>query len=136
MFKPLFEDPAVEVARLAAAPAGSTNHALSKLPVNIQGNLQDLMIQLPDLGDDLPSFREMVVVPFEAYSHSKGKERVFPMKRYDTSWTCIVVMSTHPSYPVGGHRIIVPEAQLVRGVLRTFDATGMRVPVAEQQAVS
>ncbi|ROR76108.1 hypothetical protein SAMN06295974_3744 [Plantibacter flavus] len=121
MFKTLFEDPAEEVARLAAAPVGSTNHALSQLPVNILGPIQDLMIQLPDLGDDLPSFRAMVVVPYESYSHSRGEDRVFPVKRHNSSWTCIVVASSHPSYPVGGHRIIVPEAQLVRGTVRTFD---------------
>lgn len=119
MFKTLLEAPEVEAARLAQSPAGSTNHALSQLPVNIHQFVQDLLIELPSFEGD--PRHTMVVVPSESHKLSGSQDpAVKPMRRYPRSWDCIVVASNHPSYPVGGHRITVPECQLVRGTLRTL----------------
>jgi hypothetical protein len=119
MFKTLIETPEAEVARLAQAPVGSTSHALSLMPVNIRGNVQDLLIELPSLAGD-PQ-HTIVVVPTESHRYSRGAEsETLPRRRYDCTWTCIVVASDHPSYPVQGYRISVPEHQLVRGTLRTL----------------
>ncbi|MET3172980.1 UNVERIFIED_ORG: hypothetical protein ABIB52_000808 [Arthrobacter sp. UYCu721] len=119
MFKTLIEAHEAEVTRLAQAPAGSTSHALSQLPVNIRGNVQDLLIELPSLAGD-PQ-HTIVVVPTESHRYSRGEEtETLPRRRYDSTWTCIVVASDHASYPVQGYRITVPEHQLVRGTLRTL----------------
>ena len=117
-FKSFLETPDAEALRLAESPEGSTNHALSQLPVNIKGSLQDLLIELPDLDGD---GRKLVVVPTESHrigthEYNNGE----PRRRYQTTWTCIVVASTHPSYPVGGWRVSFPEYQLVRGTQHTI----------------
>jgi len=128
MFKTLFEDPSLEIARLAAAPEGSINHAMSLLPVLIHGVLDDLMIELPDT--DLVSgiatrTHTIIVVPFLRHvsEDEKNTPPSMPFKLHRGYWDCIVVASDSPSYPVGGHRINVSESQLVRGILRTFDLT-------------
>lgn len=124
MFKNFFEAPEAEVARLAESPVTSINHTLSTLPVNIEGDLQDLMIQMPRMGAD--DTHTMIVVPFlrvKLHADEIAAQRVLPHKRHTGWWTCLVVASDNPSYPVGGYRISVPEAQLVRGTLRTFDLT-------------
>lgn len=120
MFKTIFEAPEVEAARLAQSPVGSTNHALSQLPVNIHQHIQDLMIELPLFRDE--PRRTIVVVPIESYRYPSQETdtETLPRRRYNSSWTCIVVSSDHPSYPVGGYRIVMPEYQLVRGTLRTL----------------
>lgn len=116
MFPQIYEDPELEVARLAAAPEGSTNHRLSKLPVNITGPLDDLLIELPSTtADD----HTLVVVPFRR--DRDDEPRTLPMKRHRGFWACIVVASNHPSYPVGGHRLNISESELVRGKLRTIE---------------
>ena len=112
---PSLETPEAEAARLAQSPEGSTNHALSSMPVNIHGSIQDLMIEPPSFAGD-PE-HTIVVVPFESYHHGGT---TLPRRRYNASWTCIVVASDHPSYPVGGYRIVLPEYQLRRGTLRTL----------------
>jgi hypothetical protein len=119
MFKKMVEEPEVEAARLAEAPIGSTLHELSKLPVNIHEYLMDLLIEVPLLGH--PSHK-VIVVPIDShrYVDVAREPLVFPMRRYDGAWTCAVVSSNHKSYPVGGHRISIPEAQLVRGKLHTL----------------
>lgn len=117
MFKDLFEAPEAEVARLAEAPEGSKTHALSLLPVNILGPLDDLMIELPlEAGWNLT----VVVVPFKRVQRSEEERanREMPFRRHDGWWDCIVIASDHPSYPVGGHRLSIPEAELVRGTIR------------------
>jgi hypothetical protein len=123
MFISLFEEPEAEVARLAAAREGSTTHALSKLPVNIEGWLEDLMIELPTIDD---SNRTMIVVPFRY--HQPSGERPFPRRRHDGSWDVIVVASNDERYKVGGHRLCVSEAELVRGQLRTFELPEYKSP--------
>jgi hypothetical protein len=126
-FITIFEAPEVEAARLAEAPVGSKSHALSSMPVNISGYLEDLMIEL--------SFGEhtVVVVPFERYKDS-DEVRVMPFRRHDGSWKCAVVASDHPSYPVGGHRLSITEAELVRGTLRNFELPTTPAPLEIQGA--
>lgn len=118
MFKSLYEPAEDEIARLAAAPEGSLSHELSKLPVNITGYLQDLLIELPRRAVD--DERTMVVVPYEPRP-SVGREEELPRRRHDGWWACIVVASNDPSYGVGGHRLHLSEAELVRGTIRTID---------------
>ena len=120
MFINLFEEPELEVARLAKSPVSSINHSLSLLPVNITGYVQDLMIQMPRLNED--DQYTIILVPFERYKDNDiDKISVQPIKRHRGYWRCIVVASDNPSYPVGGHRLAVSEAQLVRGAVRSFD---------------
>lgn len=53
-----------ERARLAEAPEGSTAHALSQLPVNITGWVQDLLIELPwTEGSDTGLFNSGFITP-------------------------------------------------------------------------
>ncbi|MDP9904696.1 hypothetical protein [Arthrobacter bambusae] len=118
-FKSILETDEAEAARLAESPEGSTNHVLAQLPVNIRGNVQNLLIELPDLDGD---GRKLVVVPTESHrigthEYARGEIR----KRYQSTWTCIVVASTNPTYQVGCWPISVPEYQLVRGTQRTID---------------
>lgn len=117
-FKTNLEAPEAEVARLAQSPVGSTNHALSQMPVNIRQRIQDLMIELPHFDGD-PK-HTIVVVPTESRPYAREDQEVLPRRRHNRSWTCIVVASDHPSYPVGGYRLSLPEYQLVRGTLRTL----------------
>jgi hypothetical protein len=124
MFKNLFEAPEAEAARLALSPVGSINHDLSVLPVNIDVYVEGLLIQMPRLRDE--DKHTMIVVPFQAIKLSESEiaaQQERPHKRHTGGWYCIVVASDHPSYPVGGHRICVPEAQLVRGTVRTLELT-------------
>lgn len=117
-FKTNLETPEAEAARLAQAPEGSTNHALSSMPVTMHGNIQDLLIELPSFEGD-PQ-HTIVVVPFDCYRYGAEDDPTLPRRRYNNGWSCIVVASDHPSYPVGGHRISLPEYQLRRGILRTL----------------
>lgn len=129
-FKSFFEEPEAEVARLAQAPVGSKAHTLSTLPVNIRGDLTDLMIELPK---DTFHDHTIVVVPWERYPLTETeRNEPFPRRRYRSTWRCIVVASNHPSYPVAGHRLAVSEDELVRGTLRTFQVP--EAPVAEGAA--
>lgn len=114
----IYEDAELEVARLAAAPEGSTNHRLSALPVNIEGPLDDLVIELPSLDPD--TNRRVVVVPFKRTGYD-DTDRELPLPRHDGYWGCIVIASNDPSYKVGGHRLDISEHELVRGALRTPD---------------
>lgn len=118
-FKTNFETHEAEAARLAQAPVGSTNHALSQMPVNIHPHIQDLMIELPSfIGDPKHT---IVVVPFDSHHYGSQADSTLPRRRYNRSWDCIVVASNHPQVPVGGHRISLPEYQLVRGTQRTLE---------------
>lgn len=116
---PSLETPEAEAARLAQSPEGSTNHALSAMPVTIHGDIRDVMIELPSFKGD-PA-HTIVVVPFDSYHYGARDEATLPRRRYNYGWTCIVVASDHPSYPVGGYRIVLPEYQLRRGTLRTLE---------------
>ena len=137
MFKPsifesLYETREAEQARLASSPEGSINHYMSQLPVQITGPLDDLMIELPATCE--PEFHKtIVVVPFERSPESKRDREDAPWRRNDGSWRCLVIASDHTSYPVGGHRIVVSESQLVRGTIRTLAPLEVRV---EAEAVS
>ena len=122
-FKSFYETPEAEAVRLAESPEGSIYHALSQLPVNISGNVQNMLIELPGLDADQQDDpqRKLVVVPLE--SHYTGPRAYHPgerHRRYQWSWECVVVASTHPDYPVGCWRISVPECQLVRGTQHTI----------------
>ncbi|MFF8917484.1 hypothetical protein ACF08M_30290 [Streptomyces sp. NPDC015032] len=115
-----------EQARLAQAPEGSTNHYLSTLPVTIQGWPKDLVVELPWQQPRTDRSYRVVVVPIEFRKDllPEGvEEEPLPRKRHSGSWTCAVVYSNHPSYPVGGYRIVVPSAELARG--RRIDLAGV-----------
>lgn len=105
--------------RLAACPEGSINHELSKLPVTITGPLQDLLIELPWKHTERGEHRRhrVVVVPFEYRGDSRpeSEQETLPRRRHAGWWACAVVASDHPSYPVGGYRLSIPTAELVRG---------------------
>lgn len=113
----LYEAPELEVARLAAAPVGSTDHGLSTLPVTIDGHLGDRVIELPQLPG--AEGRRIVVIPYQ-YSAGAHRESL-PYPLHDGYWSCIVVASNDPTYKVGGHRLHISEHELVRGTLRTPD---------------
>lgn len=117
-FKSNYEDPELEVARLAAAPEGSRNHVLSTLPVNIAGVLEHRLIEIPSA---TMNGHTVVVLPTEQWLPPSERGQL-PWKRHRGSWRCIVVASDHPSYPAGpgGWLIDIPEAQLVRGVERSL----------------
>lgn len=118
MFKTSIETPEAEIARLAENPVGSQNHGLSQMPVKIPVPIQDLLIELPSFGDEQQ--HRIVVVPMTSHRLSGQEPGERPFRRYNRSWDCIVVASSHPSYPVGGYRISVPEYQLVRGTQCTL----------------
>lgn len=115
------ESEAEERARLAKAPVGSTTHELSWLPVNITQWPEGLIINLPRLPyvDGALPEHDIVVVPvrYSPESPATKSDLPAPQKHYRNGgqWTCIVVASNHASYPVGGHRLSIPAAQLVRG---------------------
>ena len=100
--------------RLAAAPEGSAAHTLSQLPVNITGWVQDLLIELPWTEPRTDKTYRVVVVPFEFHSDGPGSEET-PRRRHSGWWGCLVAASDHPSYPVGGYRLSISTAELVRG---------------------
>ncbi len=122
MFTSIYEPPEAEVARLAAAPEGSTSHELSKLPVNIEGWLEGRIIELPHIKPG-PDYT-IVVIPFDRYDEKP--ETSMPYRRHRGTWRCMIVASNHPSYSVGGTKLAISEAELVRGTLRTIE-----VPVLE-----
>ncbi|MCB5280344.1 hypothetical protein [Arthrobacter sp. ES1] len=117
-FKTNLETPEAEAARLALSPEGSTNHALSSMPVSIHGRIQDLMIELPKFDGD-PE-HTVVVVPFYSDSYGTQEDPTLPRRRYNYGWTCIVVASDDPRCKAAGHRVSVPEYQLRRGKVRTL----------------
>lgn len=115
-----------EQARLAQAPEGSINHYLSTLPVTIEEWPKDLLVELPWEPPRTTQSYRVVVVPIEFRKDllPEGvEEEPLPRKRHSGSWTCAVVYSNHPSYPVGGYRIVVPAAELARG--RRIDLAGV-----------
>jgi hypothetical protein len=111
----ILETPDEEVARLAAAPDGSKSHWLAGLPVLISAaDLKGLVIELPVHHGD----RRIVVVPVENRGDSSReahRAKTGKIRRNGAWWQVIVVASDHPSYPVGGYDLTVPEAELVRG---------------------
>lgn len=114
----LFETEEAEAARLAESPVGSTNHRLSTMPIQILANVQDMLIELPRFGDK-PD-HTIVVVPIDSHPFSGADAEERPRRRYQITWTCAVIASDHPSYPVGGYRVSIPEYELRRGVQRTL----------------
>lgn len=115
-----------ERARLAQSPEGSTNHHLSTLPVTIAEWPQDLLVELPWKRPRTTEQHRVVVVPIEYRPDSLPEgvdEEPLPRKRNSGAWTCAVVSSDHPSYPVGGHRIVVSAAEIARG--RKIDLAGV-----------
>lgn len=116
-----------ERARLAAAPEGSINHALSKLPVTIPGWPMDLIIRLPWAATERAA-HNVVVVPIEFHEPvvDPDADPVLPRQRHEGSWTCAVVSSDHPAYPVGGYRLNISAAELARGEQITLAARPAR----------
>lgn len=102
--------------RLAQSPEGSINHALSKLPITIPEWPKDLLLELPWAATERSTHRVVVVpIDFRRDSRPQGEEETTLRQRHSGSWACAVVASDHPSYPVGGYRIIVSAAELARG---------------------
>lgn len=115
-FRSFFETEEQERARLAQAPEGSIYHSLSTLPVTIKEWPQDLIIELPWATTERCAYRVVVVpIRFSPDSRPQGEEEPLPRKRHSGAWECAVVSSDHPSYPVGGHRLSIPAAELARG---------------------
>ncbi|MGW6602259.1 hypothetical protein [Streptomyces sp. NPDC055036] len=111
--------------RLAQAPEGSINHHLSTLPVNIREWPQDLLVQLPWDPPRTERGHTIVVVPFKFRRESLPAgvdNEPLPRKLHSGSLSCIVVSSDHPSYPVGGYRIVVSAAEIARGTKASVNA--------------
>lgn len=120
----LFETDAEETARLAQAPAGSTNHSLSLLPVTNAHPDQYHLIELPwkqihpcsgttgGLRHECNGGHRIVVLPLK---RNPGTPDTSLPSRHDGDWDCRIVASDHPSYPVGGYDICCPESELRRG---------------------
>lgn len=102
------ETEAQEVARLAAAPEGSTNHDLSQLPVLNPLITTGMLIRLEDGRWDEP----VVVTPME-YHHRTTPEGT-TTHRHGGSWTCRVVGGSHKTYSPGCWDIDLSTAELVR----------------------
>ncbi|WP_185447091.1 hypothetical protein [Kribbella qitaiheensis] len=114
----LVETEAQERARLADSPPGSTNHYLSTLAATIAEWPQDLLVELPWTPPRTTKQHRVVVVPIEYRRDSPAGEvdpEELPRRRNCGLWVCAVVLSDHPSYPVGGHRIVVSAAEIARG---------------------
>ncbi|MFK0244528.1 hypothetical protein ACIQUM_07505 [Amycolatopsis azurea] len=115
-FRSFFESDEQERERLAEAPEGSSCHSLSQLPVTIREWPQDLIVALPwaALGR---SDHHVAVVPirFSPASRPEGPGEGLLRKRYTGAWECVVVASDHPQYPIGGHRLSIPAAEIARG---------------------
>jgi hypothetical protein len=109
---PIFETPEQEVARLASAPEGSTYHSLSKLEVNILGDLTGAIIDLPRHGI------AMVVVPLVSTGSPASRTEDGKIRRFSNTWDCVVVASENPKYKVGGYHLSISEAELRRGTER------------------
>ena len=112
-FRPIRESREEEVARLLTHTPGSFMHSLATLPENISEWPRDKIIQLPNQHPTGDGTGEIAVLPYR-YRPSNSDSRV-PRERNPGSWSCVVVASTHPSYPVGGYDIEVPTVLLVRG---------------------
>jgi hypothetical protein len=115
-----------EQARLAQAPESSQNRYLSTLPVTIADWPKDLLVELPWEPPRTDRPYRVVVVPIEFRKDALPEgveEEPLPRKRHSGSWMCAVVFSDHPSYPVGGHRIDVSDAEIARG--RKIDLAGI-----------
>lgn len=115
IFDSLMETEEEERARLAQYPVGSTNHDLSKLPITIKTDVRNMVIQLP--GAPYGSTQNtMIVVPIDYRPPVAGDELTESKKhkRNSGSWTCAIVASDHPSYPVGGYNVVITEAELAR----------------------
>lgn len=105
----IFETDEEEVARLTKLVP-----SLAKLPVRIKQPLQDLVIQLPWTREE-PQDYIIAVVPIEQRPNERREHS--PIRIHDGWWTCAVVYSTHKSYSVGGYRLHISEAELVRGAV-------------------
>lgn len=104
-----------EVERLASAPEGSTNRLLSELPINVRGELRGRVIHLPPRVNG-----NVVVVPFQAQGPSSRRPDG-RIQRNGNWWEVVVVASDNLSYPVGGHNLVVVEAELIRGTVVDLD---------------
>lgn len=106
-----------ERARLAEAPEGSINHELAGLPV---------LNAHPTRGQALELTRHyhgqrLVVIPLEfvpgATSGAKWHNTALeerPIRKHDGSWHCVVLASTHDSYPAGGFDLSISTSELRR----------------------
>ncbi|ELP66282.1 hypothetical protein ACOT81_38670 [Streptomyces sp. WI04-05B] len=131
----LIETEEQERARLAQAPEGSINHYLSTLPVTIEEWPKDLLVELPWEPPRTDRPYRVVVVPIEFRKDALPEgveEEPLPRKLHSGSWTCAVVFSDHPSYPVGGYRIVVSAAEIARG--RKVDLAGYRAPLSSESS--
>lgn len=111
-----FESAADEAARLAQAPAGSTHARLAPLPVTIEHPSRGMVVELPWAAMRPESEKHRIVVMLDHPRPCPGHRYQQPF-RHDGSWSCTVVASTHDAYPVGGHDLVVSEAEIRRGRL-------------------
>lgn len=87
---PAHETDEQATARLAAAPEGSINHQLSKLPVTVREWPLGFVLWLPRVG--------VAVVPFEYRN---------------PGWNCIVVKGNE-AYGVGGYSLSISDDEIRR----------------------
>lgn len=114
----IIETPEEEAARLDQCPVGSRSHELSLLPVTVEDpSVRGLIIRLPRNNSNHDGDRSITVVAYAEHPFSRERVEGEKIRRYNSSWDCIVVHSTHPSYPVDGYDICVSEAELRRGTV-------------------
>lgn len=102
------ETEAEEVARLGAAPEGSTTHGLSLMPVLNPLISRGMVFKLTDsrwIG-------HVVVVAME--HHSTSLEEGATRDRHDGSWRCMVIGGTNKTYSPGCWDIDLATAELAR----------------------
>lgn len=107
-FKNIFETDQDERDRLAQAPVGSMNHDLSLLPVTFREVPGANLLRLPN------QHGHIIVVLVIAQPGVRTKNTVTGLRRRDAVYSARIVASDHDSYPVGGHDISIPEAQVRR----------------------
>lgn len=113
-----FETNEQEAARLAQSHPTSINGRLAPLPVTIEHVRRGQIIELPR-AEMYPEDPARIIMLVDQVRRSKHEYAPDEPRRRDHGWTCIVVASTDPVYPVGGHDLVIGEAELRRGRLVT-----------------
>lgn len=121
------ETDAEETARLARAPEGSINHALSQLPITNPYPTTTQVLELPGtksgkcsgtaggLSHECDGTHRIVVIPIRQVGKATNAAGGHQLPVQHTGhWACRVLASDHPSYPVGGHDLSLCESELRR----------------------
>ena len=108
VFKSHFESDEQETARLAAAPEGSRNHDLSKLPVVTPHVIRAEPLRLALFPDNV------VVVPLTYHRSISRRVNDEGLREWDGTWDVMVIASDNPATGVGSHDLSIPLSQLRR----------------------